>query len=216
MRPVVVAEALEPGQLDVQGALAAAAMMCFPLLAGPAQAQTPPRRNPGICTVKLESVSGGIFVDGYGDHATPGRMKLILSSTNSTATRSSFNISLGFLETRSDVRAGAEFTDWEWRTAGQNRGTWQNALGGRNSIGFADGVLGENIIEVRPKAGAYIWSNRNASNPMAGPGQLVVPVIAPPRNTSQWTETGSAYFLFTGGEGCARVNEWGETDGTTQ
>ena len=77
-------------------------------------------------------------------------------------------------------------------------------------------MLGENIIEVRPKAGAHVWSNRNASDPNQGPGELVIPVFSPPRNTRQWTESGSAYFLFMGGKGCARVNEGGGLLGGNQ
>ena len=49
---------------------------------------------------------------------------------------------------------------------------------------------------------AHIWSNRNPNNPNAGPGELVVHVLSPQRN-SRVTSTGSAYFLFLGGKGCA-------------
>ncbi len=45
---------------------------------------------------------------------------------------------------------------------------------------------------------------------------MVIPVLSPPVNTSQWTESGSAYFMFMGGKGCATVNYAGQTDGTNQ
>ncbi len=186
-------------------------MLCFLLLAGPAQAQTPPTCTGSICTVSLASVSQ--VVDGCGDHATPGRMKLILSSTNSSVTRQSFNINIGFITSANDF--GSTFSDWEWRTAAIGNNQWRNPDGNR-SINFSGGVLGENIIEVRPKAGARIWTNRNANNPNQGPGEMVVPVFSPPVNTRQWTETGSAYFLFMGGRGCARVGLAGELLGGNQ
>ncbi len=44
----------------------------------------------------------------------------------------------------------------------------------------------------------------------------MVPVITPPVSRSQYTSAGEAYFLFTGGKGRARVNEWGETDGSVE
>ncbi len=83
-------------------------------------------------------------------------------------------------------------------------------------MSYSVGDPGENIIEVRPRAGAHVWSNRNAANPNAGPGELVVPVITPPVSRGQYTSAGEAYFLFTGGRGRARVNEWGETDGSVE
>ncbi len=83
-------------------------------------------------------------------------------------------------------------------------------------MNFAGGGLGETIIEVRPKAGARIWTNRNPRNPNQGPGELVVPVFSSPTNRSQWMSVGRAYFLFMGGRGCARVNESGQTDGSVQ
>ncbi len=190
-----------------------AAMTLFLLLAGPAQAQTPPppQCTSSICTVSLASVSQ--VVDGCGDHATPGRMKMTLSSTNPSVTRGSFNINLGFITSRNDF--SSTFSDWEWRTAAIGGNRWRNPDGTRN-INFSGGVLGDNIIEVRPKAGAHIWSNRNPANPNQGPGELVVPVFSPPENRSQWTRSGSAYFLFMGGKGCARVNEGGEKVGGNQ
>ena len=190
---------------------AAAAMLCFLLLAGAAQAQTPPNCWSGICTVSLASVSQ--VVDGCGDHATPGRMKLILSSTNPNVTRRSFNINIGLITSQNDF--GSTFNDWEWRTATLGGNRWRNP-DSINKINFSGGVLGENIIEVRPKAGARVWTNRNPRDINQGPGELVVPVFSPPVNTSQWTEMGSAYFLFMGGKGCARVNEGGERLGGVQ
>ena len=157
--------------------------------------------------------AGSPVVDGCGEHATPGRMKLILSSTNPNVTRQSFNINIGFITSKNDF--SSTFINWEWRTAAIGGNAWRNPDGTRN-INFSGGVLGENIIEVRPKAGAHVWSNRNASNPNQGPGELVIPVFSPPVNTSQWTEMGSAYFLFLGGKGCARVNEGGGLLGGNQ
>ncbi len=69
---------------------------------------------------------------------------------------------------------------------------------------------------MRPRAGAHIWSNRNPSNPIQGPGELVIPVVSPPVAPGQYTSAGSACFLFMGGKGCARVNAWGEKIGGTQ
>ena len=176
-----------------------------------AQAQTPPTCTSSICTVSLASVSQ--VVDGCGEHATPGRMKLILSSTNPNVTRQSFNINIGFITSTNDFRS--TFADWEWRTAAIGNNRWRNPDSTSN-INFSGGVLGENIIEVRPKAGAHIWTNRNANNPNQGPGELVIPVFSPPENRSQWTSAGSAYFLFMGGKGCARVNLGGEKIGGNQ
>ncbi len=186
-------------------------MTLFLLSAGAAQAQTPPACTSSICTVSLASVSQ--VVDGCGDHATPGRMKMTLSSTNPSVTRRSFNINLGFITSTNDF--GSTFNDWEWRTAAIGGNQWRDPDGTRN-INFSGGVLGDNIIEVRPKAGARIWTNRNPNNPNQGPGELVVPVFSPPTNASQWTKSGSAYFLFMGGKGCARVNEGGEKVGGNQ
>ncbi len=66
-----------------------------------------------------------------GEHATPGPMTLTLSSTNSNVTRQGLDISLGNFETRSDVRAGPEFTDWEWRGDDVDGGRWTGVIGGR-------------------------------------------------------------------------------------
>ena len=75
--------------------------------------------------------------------------------------------------------------------------------------------IGEHIYEVRPVAGAHIWSNRTANNPIRGPGELVVTTLrlTPVANA---TSSGSAYFLFMGGKGCARVNLGGEKIGGNQ
>ncbi len=177
-----------------------------------AQAQTPPRCWSGICTVTLAN-AGSPVVDGCGDYATPGRLKLILSSTNPNVTRSSFNTNIGFIASANDFRS--TFSNWEWRTSGLGGGRWRNP-DSTNKINFSGGVLGDNIIEVRPKAGAHVWSNRNANNPNQGPGELVIPVFTPPENNSQWTSMGGAYFLFMGGKGCARVNEGGGLLGGNQ
>ncbi len=138
---------------------------------------------------------------------------MTLSSTNANVTRGSFNTNLGFITSANDFNS--TFADWEWRTAAIGGGQWRNPDGTRN-INFSGGVLGDNIIEVRPKAGARVWTNRNPRNINQGPGQLVVPVFSPPVNVSQWTEAGSAYFLFMGGKGCARVGPGGGLLGGNQ
>ena len=164
--------------------------------------------------MRLAPVPGANVVDGCGEHATLGRFKVILSSSNPNVTPRSFT-TVKFLSTRNTNRAGAEFTDWEWRTAEVNSNAWQNVLGGRDSLTFAGGALGENIVEARPKAGAHVWSNRNANNPIQGPGELVVQVITPGSGRGYAT-AGSAYFLFMGGRGCARVGPGGELLGGNQ
>ncbi len=81
---------------------------------------------------------------------------------------------------------------------------------------FARFSLGENIIEVRPKVGAHIWSNRTAGNPQRGPGELVIPLIKPAFSPLQYTGSSEACFLFMGGKGCARVGPAGERLGGNQ
>ncbi len=174
----------------------------------------PPQCTTSTCTLRLAPVSGNIVVGGCGEHATLGRFKVILSSSNPNVTRQSFT-TVKFLSTRNTNRAGAEFTDWEWRTPEVNSNAWQNVLGGRDSLTFAGGSLGENIVEVRPKAGAHIWSNRNANNPIQGPGELVVQVITPGPGRGYAT-AGSTYFLFMGGRGCARAGPGGGLLGGNQ
>ncbi len=102
-------------------------------------------------------------MQGCGDHATPGRFKVILSSTNPNVTPQSFT-AVKYLSTN-EYRAGAKFLDWEWRTPEVNSNAWQNVFGGRDALTFAGGNLGENIVEVRPKAEAHIWSIRTDGNP---------------------------------------------------
>ncbi len=75
--------------------------------------------------------------------------------------------------------------------------------------------IGEHIYEVRPVAGAHIWSNRKPRNIQQGPGELVV-VTLELTSVANATSSGSAYFLFMGGKGCARVNEGGEKIGGIQ
>ena len=181
------------------------------LLPAAVQAQTPPRCASATCTVAL--ASDRVVVNGCGDQATPGRMRLTLSSTGAGATRDSFNRALGQIIPTYEYRQGPSFTDWEWRSPEFNNNAWQNLAAG--TIVFAGGVLGENLIEVRPKAGAHIWSNRNASNPIQGPGELVIPVLPPPISELH-ARVGSAYFFFTGGKGCARVNASGGRIGGIQ
>ena len=203
---------LAPPPLVRLTALAACLAAALLALAPAAQAQTPPNCWSGICTVTLAN-AGSPVVDGCGEHATPGRMKLILSSGNPNVTRRSFNLNIGLITSQNDF--GSTFHDWEWRTAAIGGNRWRNP-DSTNKMNFSGGVLGDNIIEVRPKAGARVWTNRNPDNVNQGPGELVIPVFSPPTNTSQWTERGSAYFLFMGGKGCARVNEGGERLGGNQ
>ncbi len=199
-----------PPPPDRLTALAAAAMLCFLLLAGAAQAQTTCSRS--TCTVRIASERQ--VVDGCGEHATPGRMKIIFSSTDSSVTRASFPVAGYFIQATSDFQRTA-FSDWEWRTPLSNNNRWQDPV--TNRVGFAGGVLGENIIEVRPKAGAHVWTNRNPNNPNQGPGELVVQVFdLPSGTTTPYQAPGRAYFLFMGGKGCARVGLGGELLGGNQ
>ncbi len=158
---------------------ALAAMTCFLLFASAAQAQTTCNRF--ICTVALAN-AGSPVVDGCGEHATPGRMKVIFESTDSSVTRASFPVAGYFIQAASEYRRPPAFSEWEWRTQALNGGRWTDP--DANRIGWAGGVLGENIIEVRPKAGAHVWSNRNASNPIQGPGELVVQTFDLPSGTT--------------------------------
>ncbi len=151
-------------------------------------------------------------VDGCGEHATPGRMKVIFESTDSSVTRASFPVAGYFIQATSEHRRPTAFSDWEWRSTASNNNRWQDPA--LNRIGFASGELGENIVEVRPKAGAHVWSNRNASNPIQGPGELVVQVFdLPSGSTTPYAAPGTPYFLFMGGKGCARVGPGGAATG---
>ena len=175
-----------------------------------AQAQTTCDRNK--CIVRM--ASDRQVVDGCGEHATPGRMKIIFSSTDANVTRTNFPVSGFFISATSDLRPNT-FSEWEWRTQGLNGGRWSDAT--LNRITFAGGVLGENFIEVRPKAGAHVWSNRNPANINQGPGELVVQNFRLNRGGgSNWASAGNAYFLFMGGKGCARVGLGGDLLGGNQ
>ena len=208
---------LPPPPLD-RLTIALAAAITALVVAACAHAQTPPDCNNSICTARVAGVYGSRVVDGCGDHATPGRFKVILSSTNSEVTRDSFK-TLIFLNVEKDESLGDAdiFRDFEWR--GGSRNSWNPvAPGNFGHIQFGGGDLGENIVEVRPKAGAHIWSNRDRNNPNQGPGELVIPVIKVQRSTGNrnYAHTGETYFLFMGGKGCARVNEGGEKIGGLQ
>ncbi len=184
-------------------------MAFFLLLAGPAQAQTPPDCNNSICTARVAGVYGSRVVNGCGDHATPGRFKVILSSTNPNVERSSFKSGISLnLEKDSSHGSADMFRDFEWR--GGARNSWNDVTPGTfGQIAFYGGDLGENLVEVRPKAGAHIWSNT---------GELVIPVIKVQRSTGNraYAHTGETYFLFTGGKGCARVGPGGDLLGGNQ
>ncbi len=190
-------------------ALALAAAITALVVAASAQAQTTCTR--ATCAMTLKRVS--VVVDGCGDHARPGRFALTLSSTDGqTRTRNDFP-SVVFAELGTEHRMNGAFKDWEWRNENSNRGAWQRVPPMR--WGIAAPGIGEHIFEVRPVAGAHIWSNRERNNPNQGPGELVVMTL---RLTSvaNATSSGSAYFLFMGGKGCARVNEGGGLLGGNQ
>ncbi len=174
-------------------------------LATGAQAQSNCTR--AKCSETFETVKP--VVDGCGEHAAPGRFKITLSSTDSSITRSDFPTVI-FITPSNEYRSrgATTFSEWEWRNV-DIAGGWQAPPPGGATFGLSAQRLGENIFEVRPTAGAHVWSNRNASNPQQGPGELVVHILTP-GSSSQVTVSGSAYFLFMGGKGCARVNEWGE------
>ncbi len=100
------------------------------------------------------------------------------------------------------------FRDFEWR--GGARNSWNDLVpGGFAHIVFYGGDLGENIVEVRPKAGARIWSNA---------GEMVIPVIKVQRSTGNrnYAHTGEVYLMFMGGKGCARVGPGGGRLGGNQ
>ncbi len=182
--------------------------MCFLLLAGAAQAQTPPDCTT-TCNVRLEGFSYQKMVEGCGNHATPSRFKLILSSTNANVTRASFKTLIDMTLTKDASHGGGNaFNDLEWR--GGSRSSW-NDLAPGNYLQFAGGTLGENIIEMRPKAGARIWSRA---------GDIVVPVFYPRRSSGnrRYTtdQSNRIHFFFMGGKGCARVGRAGGLLGGNQ
>ncbi len=207
--------------------------LCFLLLAGTAQAQTTCTR--ATCAMTLKTVSP--VVDGCGDHARPGRLALTLSSTDGqTRTRNDFPITV-FAEIGKEFRVADTFTDWEWRNENSNRGAWNRVPPARWGIAAPD--IGESIYEVRPVAGAHIWSNRSRNDIQQGPGELAAGrtgrrsgtggrndiqqgpgelVVQTLRLTSvaNATSSGSAYFLFMGGKGCARVGPGGGLLGGNQ
>ncbi len=100
------------------------------------------------------------------------------------------------------------FRNFEYR--GGSRTGWIDVTPGNfGQMSFYGGDLGENIVEVRPKAGARIWSDT---------GELVIPVIKVQRSTGNrnYAHTGETYFLFMGGKGCARVGPGGGLLGGNQ
>ena len=160
----------------------------------------------------LKSVSP--VVDGCGDHARPGRITLTLSSTDGqTRTRNDFPITVFAEIGREYQKDNVKFEDWEWRNENSNRGEWQRVSPNRWGMSAPD--IGEHIYEVRPVAGAHIWSNRNTGNPNQGPGELVVVTLRLNPVTNA-TSSGRAYFLFMGGKGCARVGPGGGLLGGNQ
>ncbi len=191
-------------------ALALGAAITALVVAAGASAQTTCTR--ATCAMTLKSVSP--VVDGCGDHARPGRITLTLSSTDGqTRTRNDFPITVFAEIGRENHMPSVDFEDWEWRNENSNRGAWQKVSPERWGIAAPD--IGEHIYEVRPVAGAHIWSNRNPSNPNQGPGELVV-VTLRVNPVANATGSGSAYFLFMGGKGCARVGPGGGLLGGNQ
>ena len=96
------------------------------------------------------------------------------------------------------------FEDWEWRNENINYGMWQRVSPLR--WGISASVIGENIYEVRPVAGARIWGK-------AGELELTTLQLTSVANA---TTRGSAYVMFMGGKGCARVGPGGGLLGGNQ
>ncbi len=212
----------------VCAAMLAAAVVALTLTATVAHAQNCTR---GTCVATLQSVSP--VVDGCGDHARPGRMKFTLASSRSvtynegktgtyatlfpprtvnnvpvdpseeTRSRSNFPTTV-FAEIGTEQRRAGVFQDWEWRNENSNSGMWQRVP--PNRMPMSAPSVGENIYEVRPVAGAHIWSNA---------GEMVV-VTLTLTSVANATVQGSTYFLFMGGKGCARVGPGGERLGGNQ
>ena len=182
--------------------------------------------------MKLAPVSP--VADGCGEHATPARVKLTLASSrsvtynagkrdryatlfppktvpnvpvdpaNETRARGDFPITVFAEIGRERDVSDDVFEDWEWRNENTNRGQWQRVSPSRWGISAPD--VGEHIYEVRPVAGARIWSKAGE--------MMVVTLQLNPVSTA--TARGNAYFLFTGGKGCARVNHAGRAIGGIQ
>ncbi len=118
-------------------ALLAAALVAL-VLATSAQAQLPPpppQCTTSTCTLRLAPVSGNIVVDGCGDHATLGRFKVILSSSNPNVTPQSFT-TVKFLRDRLRMQL-CSYADCDSRSAcGQQRreAVWPRSSGVRSVI----------------------------------------------------------------------------------
>ena len=201
-------------RLTAPGAALAALTLAI-ILALPSAVMAQNACTRATCAMTLKSVSP--VVDGCGDHARPGRITLTLSSTDGqTRTRNDFPITV-FAEHGNEHRKGSTFEDWEWRNENSNRGEWQRISPQRWGMSAPD--IGEHIYEVRPIAGAHIWSVERGREGNAGrsaaPGGLVVQTLRlNPVATA--TSSGSAYFLFMGGKGCARVGPGGGLLGGNQ
>ena len=182
------------------------------------------------CAATIKNVSA--VADGCGNHATPARMSITWGSSRSVTynqgktgryatlfpprtvnnvlvdpadeTRIRSNLPLvTFVVPSTEPEQGGDFTDWEWRSPNLNRGTWQPGSAGQFGVASQ---IGEHIFEVRPKAGARIWSNA---------GEVVLQSFRLNDNNNLHV-SGRARLLFMGGKGCARVNHAGQTDGTIQ
>ncbi len=99
---------LPPPPLDrlTAGLTTALLALVLALPAGEVHAQTPPDCNNSICTARVAGVYGSRVVDGCGDHATPGRFKVILSSTSPNVERASFK-TLIYLNVEKDASHGS-------------------------------------------------------------------------------------------------------------
>ena len=218
-----------PPQLKRLTVLAAALVALT--LATSAQAQSCTRST---CAVTIKNVSP--VADGCGEHATPARMSITWASTRSvtynegktgryailfpprtannvpvdpadeTRSRSDFPASINLTPSTIDPmtdRPGSKFTDWEWRNPNISGGRWKAAPD--NLVGIPSQV-GEHIFEVRPTAGARIWSNA---------GEVVLQNFAV-LGSSRFHASGIAHLLFMGGKGCARVGPGGRLLGGIQ
>ena len=181
--------------------LLSVAIICALIVAGITQAQT--ACTPQTCTVSLHSVSGHVAVSGCGNRVSrPGRMRVELSTTNPAVTREDFLPKTYSIYPESEHRTST-FGDYEWRKPGDS--SWTPAAGiGYIISGYRPDKIGTNIIEVRPAAGARVWSTSGVPGRQYNPGQLVVQLFEI-RTASMNTGMGhnQAYFLFTGGEGCS-------------
>ncbi len=141
-----------------------------------------------------------IVVKGCGGSGGIGRMKLELSTTDSNVTFADF-ASIYFADTRAEGRP--QFRDYEWRFQG---GPWQKPFDMPDTpIGLTARELGENIIEVRAKAGAKIETPIVGYGPTLNNSIVVQHFFLVPDNPGLAVTESGAYFIFSSGEGCGRI-----------